>query len=65
MYINKSSLTKIEAADRVNFCIVLAAALNCTNLGNLVKCLYPCPNMRHFMIVTKKLLLSDLEIKHK
>ena len=38
------------------FCIVLAAALNSTNLQNLVKCLYPCLDMRHFMMVTKKTL---------
>ena len=39
--------------------------LNSTNLENLVKCLYLCPDMGHFMIVTKKLVLSDKEIKHK
>ena len=36
MYINKPSLTKIEAADEVIFCIVLAAVLNNTNLENLI-----------------------------
>ena len=56
MYLNKPSVTKIEAADRINLCIVLAAGLNSTNFENLVKCLYPCPDMRHFMIVTKKTL---------
>ena len=57
MYINKPSVTKIEAVDRVNLLhIVLAAALNSTNLQNLVKCLYPCLDMRHFMIVIKKTL---------
>ena len=61
MYINKPSVTKIEAADRVN---LLHAGLNIANLENVVKCLYPCPDMRHFMIVTKKLLLSDIKIKH-
>ena len=64
MDINKPSVTKIEAVDRVNLCIVLAAALNSTNLQNLVKCLYSCLDMGHFMIVTKRLLLSDIEIKH-
>ena len=64
MYINKPSVTKIEAVDRVNLCIVLAVDSSNTNLETLVKCLYPCPDMRHFMIVTKKLLLSDIEIKH-
>ena len=57
-------MTEIGAADRVNIFIVLAAGLNSTNLENLVKCLYPCPVMRHFMIITKKLLFSDIEIKH-
>ena len=56
MYTNKPSVAKIEAADRVNLCIVLAAALNSTNLQNLVKCLYPCIDMRHIMTVTKKIL---------
>ena len=56
MNINKHSMTKIEAADRVNLCIVLAADLNSTNLQNLVKCLYPCLDMRHYMIVTKRIL---------
>ena len=37
MYINKPSVTKIEAVDRVIFCIVLAAGLNSTNLENLIK----------------------------
>ena len=60
MYINKPSVTKIEAADRVNLLLtVLAGGLNSRNLENLVKCLYPCSDMCHFMIVTKKLLLSD------
>ena len=52
MYINKPSVTKIEAADRV----YLAAGSNSTNLESLVKCLYPCPDMHHLMIVTKKTL---------
>ena len=56
MYINKPSVTKIEAADRGKLLHSLAAALNSTNLQNLVKCLYPCLEMRHFMIVTKKTL---------
>ena len=56
MYINKPSVKKIEAVDRVNFfCIILAAGSNSTNLENLVKCLYLSP---------KRLLLSDIEIKH-
>ena len=55
MYINKPSVTKIEAVDRVNFCIILAAGSNSTNLENLVKCLHLSP---------KRLLLSDIEIKH-
>ena len=32
MYINKPSVTKIEAANMVNLCIVLAAGLNTKNL---------------------------------
>ena len=61
---NKSSMTKIEVADRVNLCIVLAASSESKNLENLAKCLYRCLDMRHFMIGTKKLLFSDIEIKH-
>ena len=61
MYINKPSVTKIEG---INLLHSSPAGLNSTNLTNLVKCLYPCPDMRHFMIVAKKLLLSDIEIKH-
>ena len=59
-------MTKIETADRINIliCIVLAADSNSTNIENLVKFLCPCPGMRPFMIVTKKLLLSGIEIKH-
>ena len=56
MYMNKPLVTKIEAADRVN----LLRSTSC----RLAKCLYPCPDMRHFMMVTKKLLLSDIEFKH-
>ena len=59
---NKPSVTKIEVAHRVN---LLHAGSESTNLENLVKCLYPCPDMRHFMIIIKKLLLSDIEIKHQ
>ena len=59
MYINKPSVTKIEAADRVNLLHSTSS-----NLENLVKCSYACPDMRDFMIVTKKRLLSDIEIKH-
>ena len=55
MYINKPSLTKIEAADRVNL-LHSTAGLNSTNPENLVSCLYPCPDMPHFVIVAKKTL---------
>ena len=61
MFIDKPSVTKIEAADRVNFCIVLSADLNSTNLENLVNCLHICPDMSHFMMVTKK----TLAFKHR
>ena len=54
MYINKPSVTKIEATDIVNLFIVLTAGSNSSNLENPVKCLYPCRDMCHFMIVTKK-----------
>ena len=65
MYINKPSVTKVEAADRVYFCTVLPAGLNSRNLENLVNCLYPCQDMPHFMIVTKRgILLSNIEFKH-
>ena len=64
MYINKPLVTKIEAADKVHLCIVLAAGSESTNLENLAKCLYPCPDTRHFMMVSKGLLLSDIAIKH-
>ena len=57
MYINKPSRIKIEAADGLtNLCIILAAGLNSTNLENLVKYYYPCPDVCHVMIVTKKAL---------
>ena len=57
MYINKPSATKIEAADRVNLLhSILSTGLNSGNHEKLVKCLYPCPDIRHFMIVTKKTL---------
>ena len=51
MYINKPSVTKMEATDRVNL-------LHSTSS-------YPCPDVRHFIAGTKKLLLSDIEIKHQ
>ena len=54
----------------VLYYVVLAAGSNSTNLENLVKCLYLCPDMRHFMAVPfdespKRLLLSDIEVKHQ
>ena len=55
MYINKPSVTKIEGVDRVNLLhSTIATGSNSTNLENLVKCLYLCPDMRHFMTVAKK-----------
>ena len=52
MYINKPSVTKIpgqrlKQPTGLIFCIVLAGGLNSTNLENLVRCLYPCPDIRH------------------
>ena len=61
MYINKPSLTKIEFVNRVNS---LYSSSHKFNLENPARCLYPCPDKRHFMIVTKKVLLSEIEIKH-
>ena len=55
MHINKPSVTKIEAADRVKL-LHTSAGLNSAHLENLVNCLYPCPDLPHFMIVTKKIL---------
>ena len=54
MYMNKPSVAKIEAAERLIFCIILAAASESKDLENLDNCFYRCPDMRHFMIVTKK-----------
>ena len=56
MYINKPSVTKIEAADRLHLLHSIAAGFNSTDLENMVKCFHPCPDMRHFIIVTKKTL---------
>ena len=47
-------LHRLKQPTGLIFRMVLAAGLNGTNLENMVKCLYPCPDMRHFMIVTKK-----------
>ena len=54
MYINKPSVTKIEASDRTNF--FLHSTIYSGNHEKLVKCLCACPDMRHFMTVTKKTL---------
>ena len=55
MHINKLSVTKIETADRINLLHSnIAAGLNSKNLENLVNCLYPCLDMRHFMTVTQR-----------
>ena len=56
MYINKPSVTKIEAADRVNLLHSTSCSFEQYKFSELVKCLYPCLDMRHFMIVTKKTL---------
>ena len=63
MYMNKLSVTKIKAV--YIFSVLLSAGLNSKNAENLVKCVYPCPDMRHFMIITKRNLLSDIEMKHQ
>ena len=63
MYINKPSATKIEAADRVNLLhSTISTGLNSGNHENLVKCLYP--SLPRYPIVTKRLLLSDIQTKH-
>ena len=56
MYINKPSTTKIEAAERDNFCMILSTDLNSGNHENIVKYFYPCLDIRHFMIATKNTL---------
>ena len=61
MYINKPSVTKVEAADRVNLFHSTSASLNSTNVESLVNCLYPCPDIPYFMIITKK----TLAFKHR
>ena len=62
MYIHQPSVTKIKTADRVNILdMVVAAGLNSTNLESLVNCLYPCPDIPHFTIVTKK----TVSFKHR
>ena len=53
MYINKPSATKIEAAERDN---LLHNTMNSGNHETLVKYLYPCLDIHHFMIITKKTL---------
>ena len=50
MYISKPSVTK---TDRVYLLRSTSCRLNSTDLENLVKCLYPCSDMHHFIIVTK------------
>ena len=59
MYINKPSVTTIKAADRVN----ILHSTSCMFEQYLVKCLYPCPDMRHFMS-HQKTLAFNIEIKH-
>ena len=56
MYIDKPSVTKIEAADRVNLLHSTVYKFEQWNHEKLVKCLYPCLDIRHFMIGTKKTL---------
>ena len=56
MYINKPSATKLKQPTGLIFCIVLSTGLNSENHEKLVKCWYPCPDIRHFMIITRKTL---------
>ena len=36
------------------FCMVVSTGLNSLNHEKLANCLYPCPDIHHLMIVTKK-----------
>ena len=56
MYINKPSATKIEAAERDNLLHDTIYRFNGGSHENLVKYLYPCLDIRHSMVVTKKTL---------
>ena len=49
MYIHKPSVTKTEAANRVNFSIVLAAGLNSTKPGQMLVYL---PDMRQICAIS-------------
>ena len=65
MYINKPSVTKIKAADRVNLLHSTSCRFEQCKFRKPSQMLVSLPKyLRHFMIVTKKLLLSDIEIKH-
>ena len=57
MYINKPSATKIEAAGRDDLLHnTIYRFEQWESCENQVKYLYPCLDIRYFMIVTKKTL---------
>ena len=54
--INKLSVTKIEAADRVNVLQSNSCSFEQYKFSKLGQMLIPCLDMPHFMIVTRKTL---------
>ena len=64
MYINKSSVANTEAADKINLLHSTSCRFEQYESCKPGQMLGPCLDIRHFMIVTKKLSLSDIKIKH-
>ena len=56
MYINKPSVTKIEAADRVNLLRSTSCSFERYRSSKLGQMLVSFLDMCHFMIITKKTL---------
>ena len=56
MYIKKPSVTKIEAADRVHLLHSIICRFEQYESLKPGNCLYPYPDLPHFMIVTEKTL---------
>ena len=61
MYINNPSVTKIEAADRVNLLHNISCRFEKYEFREHGECLYPCSDMRHFTIATK----NNLAFRHR
>ena len=61
MYINKLSVTRIEDAERVNLLHSSSCSFEQYKSSKLVKYLYLCLDLRHFMMVTK----TTLAFRHK